>query len=218
MLGLLRKGHGRKRLKISRPLIGVVLLCFGVFSEVGRASKRGYGGDGPLPEVFVAGKLSKGYQVANQVFSDLDGKKVSLFDLKGKVLVVVFWAPWSLDSVTLLQAVQDAKRHFSARGLGDRIAFLPISDISIADLEAVKFARDSYGLELPMYVDDSHALFEYFDITSIPLTLIVDKEGAVVYRIAGYFRFDHPEILKVLMDICDKEQVSAGDLQLDDIQ
>ncbi|QJC27512.1 thiol-disulfide oxidoreductase ResA [Anaplasma platys] len=209
MLGLLRKGRGRKHLKISWPQIGVVLLCLSVLSGVVHAAKRGNGASDVLPEVFVAGKLSRSYQVADQVFSDLGGKQFSLSDFSGKVIVVVFWAPWSLDSVTLLQGAQDAKKHFDAKGMGDRIAFLPVCDTSIADLEAVEFARDGYGLDLSMYVDSGHSLFESFDITSIPLTLIIDGAGAVVYRIGGYFRLDHPKVWEELAGLFAKDKAGV---------
>ena len=48
--------------------------------------------------------------------TDLDGKPVSLADLKGNVILVVFWASWCVPSSTEVAALDQVYNTFQSRG------------------------------------------------------------------------------------------------------
>ncbi|WP_249548438.1 TlpA family protein disulfide reductase [Anaplasma phagocytophilum] len=160
-----------------------------------------------MPRVFVEGKVSRGFKVSNKSLADLDGKELTLRDIaQDKVCVIVFWAPWNLDSVILLQGIQRVSENLAAKDLGDAVVVLPISDVGIDDVSTVLRARDSYNLTLSMYIDVKHELFDYFDVTAIPLTLVVNKKGEVIYRIVGYMQWENAAVENELLSIVNQAQ------------
>ncbi|MDB1135380.1 TlpA family protein disulfide reductase [Candidatus Anaplasma sp. TIGMIC] len=186
--------------------LGVVLVS--LFVPSGLYSKQVPGvvdSKNALPRAFTDGRLGHGIKVGERSLSDLEGNEVILSEFKGKTLFITFWAPWNLDSVTTIQGLQVVSEYLSSRGIRERAVFLPVSDTNIDDVESIKLARDSYGIGLSLYLDDDHELFDYFDVRAIPLTLIVDGDGVVIYRIAGYMKWDSDVVMKALLTVVGEE-------------
>ncbi|MFV9838973.1 MAG: TlpA family protein disulfide reductase [Aaplasma endosymbiont of Hyalomma asiaticum] len=154
-----------------------------------------------LPDAFTTGKLSGELKVPDKSFWDLDGKECFLRDFRDKVLVIVFWAPWSLDSVTSLQGLKGLDSYLVDKGLGNDVVFLSISDTDASDLQSLQQARSSYGFEAAMYIDNKHELFDYFNVKSVPTAFIVGKDNTVKYRISGYVRWDADPVKEELASI-----------------
>ncbi|ABD43592.1 ahpC/TSA family protein [Anaplasma phagocytophilum] len=209
MLELQRREPGRKRLRISKWLTCAVaaLLVLSCYAHAAEQVLQHRRVQEILPRVFVEGKVSRGFKVSNKFLADLDGTELTLRDIaQDRVCVIVFWAPWNLDSVMLLQGIQRVSENLAAKDLGDTVVFLPISDVGIDDVPKVLRARDSYGLTLPMYIDVKHELFDYFDVTAIPLTLIVNRKGEVIYRIVGYMQWENTAVENELLSIVNQAQ------------
>ncbi len=209
MLEPQRRGPGRKRLRISKWLTCAiaVLLALSCYAHAAEQVLQHRLVQEVMPRVFVEGKVSRGFKVSNKSLADLDGKELTLRDIaQDKVCVIVFWAPWNLDSVILLQGIQRVSENLAAKDLGDAVVVLPISDVGIDDVSTVLRARDSYNLTLSMYIDVKHELFDYFDVTAIPLTLVVNKKGEVIYRIVGYMQWENAAVENELLSIVNQAQ------------
>ncbi|MCU7612085.1 TlpA family protein disulfide reductase [Anaplasma capra] len=153
---------------------------------------------GGLPKAFIAGELRENVKMANKPFFDLSGKEFSAKDFEGRVLVVAFWAPWSLESVALLRELQAIWDHLNQKEIKDKITFLPIS---YGDRHAVRSFCKEYGISMTVYLDEGRALFDYFNVRAIPLTLIVDRGGLVLYRIDGNVKWDGVDVIGKLLSI-----------------
>ncbi len=114
----------------------------------------------------------------------LDGGKRSLADLKGKVAVLDFWASWCgpcLKSMPLLQKVHAA---YLDRGA----AVWGINLDEAAKLEAARRTAAGLGLEFPMVIGGKMGagLDRAYQVTGIPTTFVIDKQGIIRYRHIGY--------------------------------
>jgi len=118
--------------------------------------------------------------------TDLDGKVFNLADEKGKVVLVVFWASWSLPSaaqVSWLEQVQDA---YHKRGLRVVGINLDAHEESGQKLETVlpsirRFLLD-YNITWPTLVNGSgdRDYAKAYGISDIPANVLIGRDGSVV--------------------------------------
>ena len=110
----------------------------------------------------------------------LDGEgKLSLASLRGKPVVLNFWASWCgpcKDEAPLLQAAYEKWR-------GQGVAFVGI-DVQDFRGDARAFV-ERYGITYPNVYDGKGSTVGRYGVTGFPETYFVDAQGRVRYRIAG---------------------------------
>ena len=111
--------------------------------------------------------------------SDLAGAPLKLADLKGKVLVLDFWATWCGPCRAQYPLYEEVKKRFKDR---NDVAFLAIS--SDEDQSLVKPFLEQMKWNKNVYFDDG--LARLMSVSSIPSTVIFDKQGQLSSRMNGY--------------------------------
>ncbi len=104
---------------------------------------------------------------------------VALEDLRGKAVVVNFWASWCepcKDESPYLEALWRERR-------GDGLVLLGVNEEDVSK-DARRFAR-RYGLTYPLVRDRSGGLRDDYKLRGYPETFVIDRQGRVVERIAG---------------------------------
>jgi peroxiredoxin len=104
-------------------------------------------------------------------------KTTYLSDLRGRVVVVDFWATWC--------DVCTAELHDFVRAadvFGKSIAVVTISD----ELPGVASSYfQTWNITLPLVEDEQGAIFRIYSVSKVPVTLVLDPAGAVSYVSVG---------------------------------
>ncbi|MBT5875279.1 MAG: redoxin domain-containing protein [Candidatus Latescibacteria bacterium] len=117
----------------------------------------------------------------------LDGSLVSLSDLRGKVVVLNFWATWCPPCRKEMPVLEDLWNQYDD---SEDVMFLVVSVDK--DSEKVEPYISENGYTFPVFYGSVTA--QLYNIISIPTTLVIDKQGIVQYKHAGY----RPEIKDLL--------------------
>ena len=115
--------------------------------------------------------------VPDITLTDLEGNEVSLYDFRGKPVVMNFWATWCGPCKSELPEFQTQYEKF-----GSDVHFLMVNlGENFSDLwgDAVSLIQDG-GYTFPVYFDDEAEAAASFGITSIPVTVFIDAEGYLV--------------------------------------
>jgi thiol-disulfide isomerase/thioredoxin len=109
----------------------------------------------------------------------VDGSTLEMNSFRGKVIVINFWATWCGPCLTELPLFEKIIAKFK----DDKdVVFLALT--TDEDRELVAPYLKQYKFDIPV----SHAeyLDDFFVVTSIPTTIILDRKGGVAFRQAGY--------------------------------
>lgn len=109
------------------------------------------------------------------------GEKVTLSSLRGKVVLVTFWATWCPPCRQELAHMQEGViDHFA----GSDLVVLPISrGETRATVEAF---INKMGYTFPVGLDENKSIYLKYATNYIPRAFVIDKKGKVVYSAAGY--------------------------------
>jgi thiol-disulfide isomerase/thioredoxin len=116
---------------------------------------------------------------------DWDGKEVSLESLKGKVVVVDFWATWCGPCIQSMPGMKKAQEKFAGR---DDVKFLFVDTWETAE-NKIKNAKDFMEKKnYPFYVlmDNENKMVSDFEVSGIPTKFILDKAGNIRFKSTGF--------------------------------
>ena len=141
----------------------------------GCSSSAGPDGQSQAPQV---GKLAPGFQLP-----DLDGKTVSLSELRGGPVMLNFWATWCEPCRSEMPYIQEI---YDDRAWLDKGLVILAIDIGESQATAEDFMR-SRNLSFPVLLDTNQEVALNYNIRVIPTTFLVDKEGIIRVMKRGAF-------------------------------
>ena len=110
---------------------------------------------------------------------DLDGRTIRLADLKGKVVVVNFWATWCGPCVAEMPAMQQ---------LRDKIGSARFDVLAVNYREGTPRINEflkKRPLQLPIVRDADGAARTAWGVKVFPTSFVVDAEGRIRYSVQG---------------------------------
>lgn len=134
-----------------------------------------------LDEVETTTLIQVGDEAPDFTVNMLDGRTIKLSELRGKVVMVCFWATWCPPCRQELAHLQEGVIDQFA---GKEFVVLPISRGEGRDV-VEKFITDN-GYKFAVGLDPDQSIYRLYATNFIPRTFIVGKDGKVVYRVAGY--------------------------------
>ena len=115
---------------------------------------------------------------------DLDGNSVALSDFLGEVVVLNFWASWCPPCRQEMPELNDLDKEFKESG----DAVLITVNMTDGQRETIDTARqfiEEGGYGFTVLIDGQGFLAYQFNISAIPQTFILDREGNVSGAIIG---------------------------------
>ena len=113
---------------------------------------------------------------------DLNGKKVSLADYKGKPVLVNFWATWCAPCKLEMPWFEEFRAKYASQGL--EILGISMDDDTVSKEEISRTAKKA-GVTYPILLGNDDLGKLYGGIEFLPMSFYVGKDGNVVVQTAG---------------------------------
>lgn len=152
-------------------------------AQANSASSQDDGNSG-MPD----GQPLLGQQAPNFTLVDLQGKKVSLADYRGKAVVVDFWATWCGPCRMEIPWLVELDKKYASQGLTVLGVATDTIDSDTGEKDPhstiARFVAQHH-MEYPILMADLKVANQYGGIDSIPTTFFINRSGKVVASTVG---------------------------------
>ncbi|UOQ42665.1 thiol-disulfide oxidoreductase ResA [Halobacillus salinarum] len=165
----------RKRLIFRAVLLVVMagLVVFAIFSS--RNDDK---------QVIAKGEKAPNFQL--EKFGS-DGETLALEDLKGKGVMINFWATYCPPCKEEMPYFEQVYSKYKDKG----VEFVTVN-LDSTDLVVQKFIN-KYQLSFPVLRDKSGEVMDLYNVDNLPATLFVNKDGEIVDKVIGELTLDKLE-------------------------
>lgn len=127
-----------------------------------------------------------------------DGKDVALSDLRGKIVIIDFWATWCGPCRKTMPLLDRFYKDIMSKQqgqeyLGDDVVVYGLNVWERGGTAGVKPFIEKAGYSFPILLTANDVASRY-GVTGIPTMFVIDKEGRVAYKHVGY----NPQIVAML--------------------
>lgn len=153
-----------------------------------------------IKKIDLAKKLGKGAPAPGFSFEDIDGRKVTLEDLRGQYVYIDVWATTCGPCLKQMPFLKEIKKEFK----GENISFICISVDKQKDKEKWKkmVAKKAVG-GIQLLAGDQGGQFKTdYLIKGIPHFILLDKDGKIIKNNCS--RPSEPETRKTLWELIEK--------------
>ncbi|HVF90474.1 MAG TPA: redoxin domain-containing protein [Blastocatellia bacterium] len=145
---------------------------------------RGGDDDGGQASPFV------GKEASDLSLKDMSGKRVELKSLRGKVVLLDFWATWCAPCREEMPHLEKLHRELKDKGL-------LVVGINTEDAKSARSFMKKYGYTFMTLIDGDGAAATSYKVDAIPTVFVIDKEGKITgHYIGGRSEEDLREAIK----------------------
>jgi peroxiredoxin len=165
-------------------IVVVILVIAGMLIAGKRLTKP------PTPGASISGSNAalKGKPAPDFQLTDLDGNNVRLADLRGKAVLLNFWATWCPPCKIEMPWFVDLQKQYGPQGL--QIVGVAMDEGNAHDAVA-KFAKEM-GLNYTVLLGNDKVADQYGGVDALPTTFYIGRDGKIVTRVFGLV--SHSEI------------------------
>ena len=182
-------------------LVGIVLLVVGQMREHPHTPNAS--GE-PAPhheEEQESPPVAAGGKAANFKIEALDGSTVSLEQLKGKVVFLNIWATWCgpcREEMPSMETLYDELRP------NRDFVMLAVSQDTKGRLVVAPYVEKN-GYHFKVLLDPENQVGEAYDVSGVPETFIIDREGRIVAHHMGAFDWSRPDVKDALKQLLESK-------------
>lgn len=148
----------------------------------------------PPPLTHALTPISKPYAAPALKLPDLDGQVHDLAELRGKVVLINFWATWCPPCRREMPSLERLRQRLADRGL----AVVAVDVGEDADTVFSFTGQLEPAPAFPLLLDRDSRAMQAWKVKGLPTTFVVDAQGRVVFRAVGGREFDHEAIVRQL--------------------
>ena len=123
----------------------------------------------------------KGFLAPDFTLETLDGESVTLSDLRGKAVLLNFWATWCPPCRSEMPAFQEAYTDYLKRGFVIVAVNTTLQD-NPTDIAAF---IEEFGLSFPVILDPEGEANRLYQVQSLPTSFFIDKDGVISEVVIG---------------------------------
>jgi len=163
-------------------LLALVVACLPFNAFAG-----GWGTNSP-PASVIAGLPAPDFTLQNQ-----QGQKVNLAELRGKVVIVNFWATWCPPCRREMPSMEALYQTFR----DDDLVLLAINVENEGRQNVAKFLQES-PYSFPILLDEDARVQNLYGVFQFPESFIIDRNGIVVKKVIGAIHWMGGDVYNLL--------------------
>jgi len=141
-----------------------------------KSGQTGQSSQAPAEGYHLRGKTAPTF-----VLTNLEGKKVSLSDYKGRPVLVNFWATWCGPCKVEMPWFEEFRKQYAGQGF----EILGLADDVDAGKDTIAKVAKKTGVSYPILLTDGKVQTAYGGLDVLPMSFYVDRNGLVVEETAG---------------------------------
>ncbi len=148
-------------------IYGIVALCLlGLYAAGRRAAQK--------PKPAASGNLAPDFTL-----TDLDGRKLTLSNYRGKVVLLDFWATWCGPCRSEIPHFVEMQNQYGTQGF--QVVGISMDD----DAKPVREFAQQYKLNYPVAVGDDKLADRFGGVLGLPVNFIIDRQGRIHAKYLG---------------------------------
>ncbi|NMH70068.1 TlpA family protein disulfide reductase [Bacillus sp. RO3] len=136
--------------------------------------------EGELPEATPSENFpgpNVGDRAIDFKLETLEGKSITLSDLKGKKVILNFWATWCPPCKEEMPIMQQFHEQYGTD--------VKILAVNIDPQYNVKEYQKAMGLTFPILLDKDDKINNAYDILTVPTTFVINEKGIITHKQIG---------------------------------
>lgn len=147
--------------------------------------------------------FAQNQELPKTMVRDINGKQIAFNETieKGKLTLVSFWATWC---IPCKQEIKNIKTKLPDWQKELDFNYMTVSIDDSRATAMVKTYSKSQGWTFPVYLDPNSDLKRSLNFQNVPYTMIVDKNGKIVYQHTGYEEGSENGLFDLLKELSKK--------------
>ncbi len=145
----------------------------------------------PLPKPLAAPDFT---------LEDMDEVKHHFRDLRGKVVLLNFWATWCPPCRREMPSMERLYQKLS----GENFTVIAVNQMEDGDHVFAYIGQLEVDPTFTILFDKDSTVSNSYRVNGLPTTYLIDKQGNIRYRAIGGREFDHAEVEKQIMQLIEE--------------